>query len=563
MDLRALSSSTEKLKKKSVWTQISVVLASIVCLLIVNTCQLSFLKLYQEFLEVQMPQQPPDISHIALISSALFLLSSPLYGVLLHQSNLNKVSIYSSFISFAAFFVGSFSKNVDYFVFSVSLLSGIGLSGLHLASIVALSLTFDTSFPAVFGLVLCASKASQFLHEPFTDLLIATYNWDGTCQVLAALCLNGVVCGLIFNFPNNIEALGLEWLFECPSFEIRQENEFKNSPEVGFKDSYVIRSILQEKEKSRDESNKSLDGCIITNNNTIFRPPSCERLIEREETPSEQTHNDSHCTLQRSHTTLQNSSSFSLSYCSLQSCFHAENIYQVSTSPHATTKKTKDFSQPSKGNGSNFVKTCKNIPILFFCASFLLAYLGILIASSFLMRRALSQGIGMQDIHLIYLLSTCSEMFHCFFVGLILQIRRLDVSVFYSGLLLATCGLVVALNWAVNTSSLITFVILFAFSKAGQSVVRVVLLRRLFGGHIFTQTYCLSLLFEALAATVGPLIADSLKEHSVSFEYVITWSSGILFVAFLISAFVVYARRKDGRKHMKESTKTNSKLVEF
>ena len=259
--------------------------------------------------------------------------------------------------------------------------TGVGLSGLYLTSIAALSFTFTSHFSLVLGVMLCVSKVSHFLHEPLTELLVSTFRWDGTCQIMAACCLNGLVCGLLFGAPNNIESLALEWLFYWPSFE--SSNDSKGPSEVkDFKNSFVVQSILRVKEKQKDHSNKSLDGCILTNSNNLLRPPSDTQLAD---TPQQQRPSLP--------SSLQSSSiSFSCSsHSSLQSYFHTETFqefpstFQYEAVPQkpplqkASLQKTsilKTAPNPSKQLLCNYKQIFKCPSFFLFNASFALAYTG-------------------------------------------------------------------------------------------------------------------------------------------------------------------------------------------
>ena len=168
----------------------------------------------------------------------------------------------------------------------------MGFSCLQFTSVITLSFTFSSWFPLMYAIVVGVTKSSLFVWEPLMEIIISKYQWDGACQIFSALCLNGIFCGLVSSFPNNIESLGLEWFLYCPDITVMDKSEDGSYREVEFKNNLVVQSLILHKKKTNDESTKSLDGCIITNSNSILRPARIESNDEKD-LLSIQTENDS------------------------------------------------------------------------------------------------------------------------------------------------------------------------------------------------------------------------------------------------------------------------------
>lgn len=69
---------------------------------------------------------------------------------------------------------------------------------MYLPSIVMVGYYFEKRRAFATGIAVSASGIGAFVFAPLCETLIATYSWKGATLILSAICLNGIVCGLLF-----------------------------------------------------------------------------------------------------------------------------------------------------------------------------------------------------------------------------------------------------------------------------------------------------------------------------------------------------------------------------
>ena len=75
---------------------------------------------------------------------------------------------------------------------------GIGICFFFLSSIVAVGLYFTRKRAIATGIAMSGSGLGVIVYPYLTQLLLDMYDWRNTLLIIAALCLNAVVCGALF-----------------------------------------------------------------------------------------------------------------------------------------------------------------------------------------------------------------------------------------------------------------------------------------------------------------------------------------------------------------------------
>lgn len=74
---------------------------------------------------------------------------------------------------------------------------GFGFGMMYLPSIVSVGYYFEKKRAIATGIAVCGSGVGTFIIAPFSKYLLDEYAWQNTVMILAAIILNGVVCGAL------------------------------------------------------------------------------------------------------------------------------------------------------------------------------------------------------------------------------------------------------------------------------------------------------------------------------------------------------------------------------
>ena len=69
---------------------------------------------------------------------------------------------------------------------------------MYLPAIVMVGYYFERRRALATGIAVCGSGIGAFVFAPLCEVLIATCSWKGATLIISGICLNGVVCGLLF-----------------------------------------------------------------------------------------------------------------------------------------------------------------------------------------------------------------------------------------------------------------------------------------------------------------------------------------------------------------------------
>lgn len=128
----------------------------------------------------------------------LSMMMGPVVSFLIVKYSVRTVSIAGGVIAFLGTVAGAFSPNLTILIFTYGVICGIGICFFFLSSIVAVGLYFTRKRAIATGIAMSGSGLGVIVYPYLTQLLLDMYDWRNTLLIIAALCLNAVVCGALF-----------------------------------------------------------------------------------------------------------------------------------------------------------------------------------------------------------------------------------------------------------------------------------------------------------------------------------------------------------------------------
>lgn len=199
-----------------------VVFSSVIVSLIADGISFSFGLLYTEFLNY-FEQSSSKTSWIGSIFLAVPLLSGPVMSNLVDQYGCRKMTIIGGILSGTGFVLASISTSIEMLYWTFGFIGGIGLGIGYVTAVVSIAFWFDKKRTFATGIGASGTGIGTFLYAPFTQFLIETFGWRGTCLILAGTLFNICVCGALMRDP--------DWLIESNRLESRSQSmqTFSNS----------------------------------------------------------------------------------------------------------------------------------------------------------------------------------------------------------------------------------------------------------------------------------------------------------------------------------------------
>ncbi|XP_052061338.1 monocarboxylate transporter 12-like isoform X1 [Mytilus californianus] len=128
----------------------------------------------------------------------LSMMMGPVVSFLIVKYSVRTVAIAGGVIAFLGTVAGAFSPNLTILIFTYGVICGIGICFFFLSSIVAVGLYFTRKRAIATGIAMSGSGLGVIVYPYLTQLLLDMYDWRNTLLIIAALCLNAVVCGALF-----------------------------------------------------------------------------------------------------------------------------------------------------------------------------------------------------------------------------------------------------------------------------------------------------------------------------------------------------------------------------
>lgn len=199
-----------------------VVFSSLMVSLIADGISFSFGLLYTEFL-VYFGESKSKTAWIGSIFLAVPLLSGPVMSNLVDKYGCRRMTIIGGVISGIGFVLSSVSNSVEMLYWTFGFVGGLGLGIGYVTAVCSVVGWFDKRRTFATGIGASGTGIGTFLYAPFTQYLIDTLGWRGTCLILAGTLFNICVCGCLMRDP--------DWLIEANRLESRSQsmNTFSNS----------------------------------------------------------------------------------------------------------------------------------------------------------------------------------------------------------------------------------------------------------------------------------------------------------------------------------------------
>ncbi|GAB6024697.1 [acyl-carrier-protein] S-malonyltransferase [Chamberlinius hualienensis] len=140
-------------------------------------------------------------SWIASILVGVTLGSGPLASALTNKYGCRTVTIAGSVVATIGFITSLFAPNVVVLYFTIGILVGLGFGLIYLPAIVSVTCYFEKKRAFATGIAVCGSGLGTFIFAPLTEFLVEYYGWKGAMLIVAGFVLNCAVFGGLFRAP--------------------------------------------------------------------------------------------------------------------------------------------------------------------------------------------------------------------------------------------------------------------------------------------------------------------------------------------------------------------------
>ncbi|XP_018027316.1 uncharacterized protein LOC108682624 isoform X2 [Hyalella azteca] len=132
--------------------------------------------------------------------------SGPISGALVNKFGCRVVTIMGAVLASIMLFVSIFATNIYTLYFTIGIGAGLGFGLIYLPAIVCVTQYFEKKRSFATGIAVCGSGLGTFVFSPLVEYLIVTYNWKGALVIISGLMLNCIVFGAFFrpledNYP--------------------------------------------------------------------------------------------------------------------------------------------------------------------------------------------------------------------------------------------------------------------------------------------------------------------------------------------------------------------------
>jgi len=174
-----------------------IMFASFICNVLVDGVCFCFGIFYLEFLEYYGDSKSKT-SWVGSVLNGMYLSMGPITSALANKFGCRAVTIAGSIIACIAFFISTYSPNIDILILTFGGLGGMGFGLMYLPAIVMVGYYFEKKRAFATGVAVCGSGIGAFVFAPMCEALLKIYDWKGAVWILAGITLNGVVVGALF-----------------------------------------------------------------------------------------------------------------------------------------------------------------------------------------------------------------------------------------------------------------------------------------------------------------------------------------------------------------------------
>ncbi|CAL1528664.1 unnamed protein product, partial [Lymnaea stagnalis] len=174
-----------------------VVLGAFTVSLICDGVSYCFGVLYSELL-VQFKESKSKTSLVGSIFFGVSMTLGPMASALTSRYGCRKMTVIGGLLSCLGMILSMFAPSIDILCVTFSVIVGTGFSFCYISSIVIVSFYFNKRRSLATGMAVCGTGVGTFTFAPMMDYLVDTYDLRGLFLIMGGVCLNLVVCGMLF-----------------------------------------------------------------------------------------------------------------------------------------------------------------------------------------------------------------------------------------------------------------------------------------------------------------------------------------------------------------------------
>lgn len=192
------------------------------------------------------------ISWVSSLLVGCYLLAGPIAGLLANRYGCRRVVMFGSLTSVTGLLVSIVSPNVEVFILTFGVITGIGFGLIYLPSIVIIGYWFEKKRAFATGMALCGSGIGTLMFSSFNKYILEEYDMKNAIVILAGVVLQCAICGACYR----------------PLYKVKRTPRMRRGI---VQQGLIMKALIAEKERQRTISNGSLDNCIITKDNRLIK----------------------------------------------------------------------------------------------------------------------------------------------------------------------------------------------------------------------------------------------------------------------------------------------------
>jgi len=173
-----------------------VVFASFMIHIIADGITYSFGVFFVELKE-QFGADNKTTSLIPSILVGVTLGSGPIASYFTNRYGCRVVTIAGALLASAGMALSCVANSIEFFYFTVGILTGLGFGLIYLPAIVSVSIYFEKRRAFATGIAVCGSGLGTFIMAPVTKGLISQFGWKGAMLITSGLILTCILFGCL------------------------------------------------------------------------------------------------------------------------------------------------------------------------------------------------------------------------------------------------------------------------------------------------------------------------------------------------------------------------------
>ncbi|CAH1982807.1 unnamed protein product [Acanthoscelides obtectus] len=174
-----------------------VVFGSFMIHVITDGVTYSFGIFYDEFLDYFKEGKGPT-SWILSILVGVTLCSGPVSSYFVNRWGCRAVTIAGSILASACLVMSYWAQNVITLCLTIGIGAGMGFGLIYLPAIVSVTMYFEKKRSLATGIAVCGSGFGTFIFAPIISRLLTEYGWRGSILIIAGVVLECILFGALF-----------------------------------------------------------------------------------------------------------------------------------------------------------------------------------------------------------------------------------------------------------------------------------------------------------------------------------------------------------------------------